>query len=127
MKSEIVDAAVVSIQAAELQGLKDGLNSVFDAGVAEAGSVPSGGFTQADIDAAVAKAVSDAQALDAQALADAQAKAALDVAALQVALDAMTAKEQLEEVAVADVQKSILSVQAAFDAIKALLVPAPVV
>lgn len=118
MKQDTVSAQKAIILQAQAQALEAGLGACYDQGLADA--PPAGvGFTQADIDAAVAAA----QAVDAQALAAAQAQAQSDIAAVQSALDAMTSKEQLEEGAVADVKASILQVQASFDAIKALLVP----
>lgn len=117
-KEDVVSAAVSSIQSAQAQALSDGLGSVYDAGLAAA-PVATGGLSQADVDAAVAAA----QAADAQALADAQAAAAAALAAVQSQLDQMTAKEQLEEAAVSGLQSSVVAVQAALDAIKALIVP----
>lgn len=99
------------------QGQMDALGVSFDNGSASG----AGGFSQADID----KAVAQAQALDAQALKDAQDKATADLAAVQSALDAMTAKEGIEEKAVAKVNDSVEQLQASLDAIKALLSPAP--
>lgn len=62
-KADVVAAGVVSVQAAEAQGLSDGLGAFYDQVVA---NVPVSGFTQADIDAAVlAKGVSDQAAADA--------------------------------------------------------------
>lgn len=121
-KTDVVAAALAAIQAGETQVLSDTLSSVYDQALAAAGSAP-GSFTQSDIDAAVAAA----QAVDAKALSDAQAQGASALAALQASLDQMTQKEQLEEKAVADVSAKIDQVQASFDAIKALLSPAPVV
>ncbi len=101
------------------QGQIDALGGAFDAGLSNGTPV---GFTQADIDAAVAAA----QAVDAQVLSDAQAASAASVAAVQLALDEMTAKEQLEEVAVADVQAKVTALKASMDAFLALF-PIPVV
>lgn len=117
-KEDVVSAAVASIQAAQVQALSNGLGFVFDQGVA---SVPASGLSQSDVDAAVAAA----QATDAGTLAQAQSDAQTAVAAVQTALDAMTAKEQLEESAVSNLQSSVAAVQAALDAIKALITPPP--
>ncbi len=135
-KEDVVAAGVAAVQAADAQALSDQLGIAYDAGALDQ-KASDGTLSQGDLDAAVsaalatAKVESDAvlaaaQAVDAQALADAQAQGAVALDAVQAALDAMTAKEQLEEEAVADVAAKILSVQAAFDAIKAILVPVPV-
>lgn len=131
-RQEVIDGQVSAIQSGQLEVLKSGLGVAFDAGMSESGG---GGFTQTDIDNAVAAAVlplndqivglqGQVQA-DAQVLADAQAKAQADLDAVSKSLVDMTAKEQLEELAVADVAAKIAQVQEAFDAIKALLTPAP--
>ncbi len=120
-KTDVIAAAVAAIQSGEAQVLNDQLGSVFDSGLASAPVGSGGGFTQADIDAAVAAA----QGVDAAALAAAQADFTAKMATLQTSLDAMTAKEQMEETAVAGLQTAIASVQASFDAIKAILLPAP--
>lgn len=117
-KTEVVAAQLSAVQSAQTQALSDGLGACYDAGLADAAPATTG-LTQADVDAAVAAA----QSVDAKALADAQAQAASDLAAVQSALEAMTAKEQLEEEAVAAVNASIAQVQASFDAIKALFAP----
>lgn len=138
-------AAVLSGQDAALEG---GLGACYDQGSADGvASVPAseGGFSQEQLNAAVASALAAAQAGSDQALAD--QKAASDAAfaadeaedekalvalqasmqekldALNAELVAMTAKEQIQELAVAAVKASILEVQAAFDAIKAILLP----
>lgn len=90
---------------------------------------------QEKIDAAVAAKVAELQPVidglnaqvskDAQDLLDLHAKADADLAAARQELADMTAKEQLEESAVADVKTKIDSVQASFDAIRALLSPQP--
>lgn len=116
MKEDVVAAGVKAVQDAEVQALSDQLGIAYDAGKAD-----GGGLSQADVDAAVAAQ----QAADAQVLADAQAKADADLAAAKQALADMTAKEQLEEAAVADVKAKIDAVQASFDAIKALFSPPP--
>lgn len=130
-KADVVAAQLQAVQSAEAQAVSDGLSACYDQGVADqlAAGGGSGQFSQSDIDAAVKAAVDPLNAeiaSDAQALSDAQAKASSDLAAVQASLDAMTQKEQLEEQAVADVAAKIAQVQASFDAIKALLAPAPV-
>lgn len=112
-RDESIAQGMSSIQ----QGQMDALGVSFDNGAASG----SGGFSQSDID----KAVAQAQALDAQALTDAQTKAASDLAAVQASLDAMTEKEGIEEKAVANVNNSVEQLQASLDAIKALLAPLP--
>lgn len=132
-KEDVVAAGVVAVQAADAQALVDQLGIAYDAGALDQ-KASDGTLSQGDVDAAVsaalasAKVESDAvlaadQAVDAEALAAAHAEADAKLAEVQTALDALTAKEQLEEAAVADVGAKILSVQAAFDAIKAILVP----
>lgn len=120
-KVDVVAAQKAAYLAAQDAVIETALEATYDAAVADQPvSTGTGGFTQADIDAAVLAA----QGVDAQALADAQAKALADIGAVQQALTDMTAKEQMEESAVAAVQQSVLAVQASFDAIKALLLPA---
>lgn len=124
-KDDAVSAAVLAVQAGQVQVLTDQLGSVFDQGEA-IGTGP--GFTQADIDAAVLAAVgplNDKIAQDALDLAAAQLDAETKLQAVQVALDAMTAKEQLEESAVLALQGSVQAVQTSLDAIKALVLPVP--
>lgn len=117
LKEDSVAARLLAMQAGELQAQTDALSGAFDDGVASMGT--GGGFTQADIDAAVQAA----QAIDAQALADAQAAAQAALDAVTAQLTDMTAKELNEEKVVTDLQTSVASVQAAFDAIKAVLFP----
>jgi hypothetical protein len=95
-KVDVVSAQLTAIQTGETQVLTAALGACYDAGEA-AGTGP--GFTQADIDAAVKAATDPLNAA---------------VASAQSALTDMTTKEQLEETAVAALQKTI-------DAIKALL------
>lgn len=120
-KEDSVAARLTALQAAETQAQTEALGGAFDDGVASAPAGTGGGFTQADID----KAVQSAQAADAQALADAQAKAASDLAVVQQQLVDMTAKELSEEAVVTNLQQSVAAVQSSLDAIKALIFPAP--
>lgn len=118
-KEDVVAAGVLAVQAAEEQALKDQLGIAYDAGALDQ-KAADGTLSQADLDAAVAQAVAAVQSVDAQALAEAQANAQGDLSLVQSALDAMTAKEQLEEKVVSDLNDAIQAVQASFDAIKAL-------
>lgn len=120
VKDDAVAAALVAVQAGETQVLTDQLGAVYDQGEAQ-GTGP--GFTQADIDAAVAAA----QAVDATALQAAQADASAKLAVLQGSLDALTAKEAPEAQLIASLQSSAVSLKAALDAIDAALNPPPVV
>lgn len=126
-KEDVVAAQYQAIQDGEAELVKGALGACYDQGVADqaAAGGSGAGFSQADIDAAVAKAVSDAQAVDAQALSDAQASAAASLAAVQQSLVDMTAKEQLEEQAVAQFQGSLASLQGALDQFKALIPQVP--
>lgn len=126
MKEEVIQAAVVAIQAQDTQVLTDQLGIVYDADRDSTGGV--GTYTQEQFDAKLAEALGADEALDVQALADAQAAFDVKFAKVQSDLEAMTEKEGLEAKAVKDVQASIDSVQAAFDAIKALFptLPMPV-
>lgn len=102
-KAEVVmekKAELIAAQDAALQAFGE---ACFDGGVASVPVVAPSDDVQAQIDAAVAAA----KAADAQAMSDA-------VAAVQKQLDDMTAKEGLEEQAVAALQGKL-------DAIKALL------
>lgn len=123
-KEDVVATQKAAILSGQDAALESGLGAAFDAGEAD-GNGP--GFTQADIDAAVAAAVDplNAQiAADALALSDAQAAADASLAAVNQALADMTAKEQLEEQAVMALQSSVAAVQVSLDAIKALVLPA---
>ncbi len=89
-----------------------------------------GTLSQGDVDAAVAlqKQADDAAlagqiAADGQALSDAQAASATALSDLQSKLDAMTEKEGLEEKSVKDLQTAMDTVQASWDAVKALFAP----
>ncbi len=77
----------------------------------------------ADQKSANDQALLDQKTADDQALADLHTQSDSQLAAVNQALVDMTAKEQLEELAVADVKAKIDAVQASFDAIKAILFP----
>jgi hypothetical protein len=127
-KQDVVSAQLAAIQSAEVQAITDGLGACYDQGAVDQ-KASDGTLTQDDLDAAV-KAATDPlnsqisalqtkDAADVQALADAQAKAASDLAAAQQALSDMTAKEQVEEGLVSGLQSAISSLQGSLDAIKA--------
>ena len=123
-KEDSLATRLAQLQAGVVQAESDAISGSYDDGLADGvASVPAGtgGFTQADIDSAVAAA----QAIDAQALSDAQAKAASDLASVQQQLSDMTTKEQGEELVVTNLQTSVAAVQSSLDAIKALIFPAP--
>lgn len=148
-KDDVVSSFVDAVEAGQKQVLVDQGGTVYDNGFNDGvASVPvgsDGGFSQADLDAAKAQGAADQKVIDdqalsdqkaaddaalqaksdadAQALADAQKAGSDAIAAVQKSLEDMTAKEQLEEQAVADVATKIEQVQAAFDAIKALFLP----
>jgi hypothetical protein len=129
-KEDTVSAQKQAIIDGESAVIEQALGAAFDAGFSEgAASVPPpDADEQAKIDAAVLAAVTPLQAQidqDAKDLADAHAKADADLAAVNQSLADMTAKEQMEEQAVADVKAKIDSVQASFDAIRALFSPQP--
>jgi hypothetical protein len=120
-KALILQAVLTAIQSGQNQVLSDAIGNGLDQMAAEvqanlpAPSAPapapsSGGFQQSDIDAAVAAQA----AKDTQALSDAQASAAN----LQSQLDALVAKEGLEEASVASLQGEISQ-------ISLILSPAP--
>lgn len=142
-KVDVVQAGVQSVQAAEAQALSDALGAFYDSVVADQPAA-GGGFTQADIDSAVAAAqtadaatLSASQAADAAALAGAlasdaaAAQTALDasnasLASLQAALDAMTAKDTADGAALAAFQVNVAQAQANLTAIEALFSAPPV-
>ncbi|MES1988408.1 MAG: hypothetical protein V4440_10315 [Pseudomonadota bacterium] len=117
-KADVVAAAVAAVQQGEAQVLADQFGSVFDQAEAQ-GTGP--GFTQADIDAAVASA----QGIDAQALADAKAASDAAMATLQAQLDDATAKKNADESVIAGLQSSADKLQAAVDLIHSLFPVAP--
>ncbi len=102
-----------------------------------------------DSDAALSNALSNAKIVSDQALVDMQTKCdqtladdqiaddkvmsdlnlahEASLAAVNQALVDMTAKEQLEELAVADIKLKIDQVQESFDKIKAILFPSPII
>lgn len=139
-KQDVVASQKIAIALGQEAVLEAGLGACYDQGLADA-PVGVGGISQEQADAMVASAVavalveSNAKLAELQSLFDADevadaaelqsAKEQLQgqIAALQVSLDEMTAKEALEAQAVANVQASIEQVQSAFDAIKALLLP----
>ena len=124
-KAEAVAAQLAAVLAGQNQALSDGLGACYDAGLADAPAPPpAGGFSQADLDAAVAAAVGPLQAKISQDAADlsaAQADCAQKLAELQAALDAMTAKELGEEGLVSQLQGSVAAVQDALDKIKSFV------
>ncbi|MGZ6468426.1 MAG: hypothetical protein ACXWQJ_14095 [Bdellovibrionota bacterium] len=117
-KEEIVQAGVAAIQSAQVQAISDQLGIAVDSAIA---SVPpsAGGFSQADIDTAVAAA----KAVDAEAMASAKSASDAALADMQSKLDALKGQE---ESAIAELQESMAKAQAAIAAVMALL-PAPVV
>jgi hypothetical protein len=102
-KIDVVQAAKDAMAAAQDSALGGCYDSAFAEGVASVPANPPGSLSQADVDAAVAKAQAD----------DVVAMNAA-VAAVQSQLDAMSAKDN------ADVA-SIAALQAKIDQIKALL------
>jgi hypothetical protein len=132
-KSEFVAAQKAAIIAGQDAAIQSGLDSVWDQAALEQ-KASDGTLGQPDLDAAVKAATDPLNAqiatlqsqisADAETLKAAQDKAASDLEAVNKALTDMTAKEQLEEQAVADVVAKINQVQASFDAIKSLLAPA---
>lgn len=132
MKADFVAAQKAAILVGQDAALQSGLDSVWDQAALEQ-KASDGTLSQGDLDAAVAAAVGPLNeqigvlqgqvSADADVLKAAQDKAAEDLGAVSQALIDMTAKEQLEEQAVADVVAKINQVQASFDAIKALLAP----
>lgn len=123
--------AVVAFDSA----LVEAKGALYDAGFADGvASVPvvvGGGFTQENIDAAVAaqkaiddQALADAlaadQAVDEAKLAELQAQCDVDKAALQVKIDELVAKQANDEATVKGLQDAMSAVQASWDAVKAL-------
>jgi hypothetical protein len=118
-KSDVVQAQLAAIQQAQIDAIVAGLGAAYDAGMADVAPAQPG-FTQADLD----KAVADAKAADAQVLADAQAKAVADMAALQGQFDSLSSKEAGENKIIVGLQGSIATLQSSLQALAALI-PAP--
>lgn len=123
-RSEAVAKGLSDIQSGEAQVISDALGAAFDANQSGSG----GGFSQADVDAAVqaakdadAAALADSQAADAKAQADAVAAVQGQLDGVTQALADMTAKEQVEEAAVQGFQSKLADLQSALDVIKGLL------
>jgi hypothetical protein len=127
-KVDVVAAQLAAVQQGQTDVLSQALGACFDAGEAD-GNGP--GFTQADIDAAVAAAVAplndQVAALQAQDAADVQvgtdAKAAL--ADLQSKFDALSQKEGVESGIISGLQSSLATLQAIVNQLTALQ-PVPV-
>ena len=124
-KTDIVSSQKAAILSGQDAALQAGLEAVYDLAAQEQ-KASDGTLTQGDLDAAI-KAATDplnAQIVQDQAdLVAAHADADAKLAAVQSALEAMTSKEQLEEKVVSDLQSSVAQVQAALDAIKAIVIP----
>ena len=127
-KSDTVATQLAAIQTAETQAITDGLGACYDQGAVDQ-KASDGTLTQADLDAAVAAAVAPLNtqiatltaqdAADVQALADAQAKAVSDLAALQAQLDAAVSADVADKALVSNLQGAVAAVQTSLDAIKA--------
>lgn len=124
-KDDAVAAAVAAITAGQAQVLADQIGSVFDQGEA-IGTGP--GFTQADIDAAVAAAVAPLN----QSISDLTAKDASDIqagtdalAALQASFDKMSADKAVEDGVIAGLQSAKDSLAAVLASLSTIGVPAP--
>ena len=87
MRADVISQGVAAIQASETQALSDQLGAAYDAGLASA--PPSGGLSQADVDAAIA----------AQKLADDSA-----LSDIKAQLAALAAKEGVEASVIAAIQ-----------------------
>lgn len=141
-KKQILSDALADIAVGELQVRSDAIGKALDAMALEQ-KASDGTLSQSDVDQAVAAAVaplnqqiSDLSAKDAadiQAAIDAKASGDAAVLDIQGKLDSalssladMTAKEQFEEQAVADVKLKIEAVQASFDVVKGIFFPPPV-
>lgn len=112
-KEDIVAAQKQAIVDGESAVIEQALGSAFDAGFSEgvASVPPPEADVQAQIDAAVAP-LNAKIAQDASDLADLHAKADADLASAQQSLSDMSAKEQMEEEAVAALQSKIDSIRA---------------
>lgn len=135
-KEDKVLAFVQAVQAAEVQVLTEKGGELFDGAFAEGvASVPatSGGdpskiFSQAEMDQAKADAAAAQAGVDQVALQAAVDAANQSLAALQVKLDEMTAKDQAAEGVVSDFQVKLKASQDAFNAVFAFIggpAPAP--
>lgn len=123
-RDEAIASAKQSVIAGQDQALNDGLGACYDQGLADAGgqTTTPGSFTQADIDAAVAAA----QAVDAQALADAKTAADAALADIQSKLDDVTGKAKADEDLIEGMKDSADKLQAAVDLIHSLFPALPV-
>lgn len=127
-KQETIDSQKQALAQAQDAALDSALGNVWDESALEQ-KASDGTLTQGDLDAAVKAATDPLNAQiadDAQKLSAAIASAQADHDSLQKSLDDMTAKEQLEEKVVSDLQNAVGQVQASLDAIKALVLPQPV-
>ncbi len=123
--AEFVASQKAAILAGQDAALEGGLEAVWVESALEQ-KASDGTLTQGDLDAAIKAATDPLNAQIAQDAADltaAHADADAKLAALQTSLDAMTADDATKTKAVTDLQGSVAGVQAALDAIKALLSP----
>lgn len=125
-KADVVSVQKQAVLDGQGAALEAGLGACYDAGLADA--PPSGGLTQADLDAAVAaareedaKVLADQKALDDAALADEHQRGAEALAALQVQLDAVSAAKAVEDGVIQGLQSSKDQIQAALDTLKSLI------
>jgi hypothetical protein len=126
-KEQVLADAKVAFAQKQDEVLSQVLGDVFDKAQAE---VPpsQGGFSQADIDKAVADAVAALQAkddADVKALADAHAEADAAIADLKGQLDAAVKSKQAEDSVVQGLQAKADEIQKLIDALRGLVMPAP--
>lgn len=115
-KVEAVAAMIAAVQAGQAQAMSDAGGALYDQAALDQKGI-DGSFSQADID----KAVADAQAVDAKAMADAKAASDAALVDLQGKLDALAAKEGQEAGVIKGLQASKDALAAALKTISDLL------
>jgi hypothetical protein len=119
-KEQVVNDGVQAIQSGVSGVYADQLGLAYDKGMSEAPQTP-GGFTQEQMDQAIADALAADEVIDQEKLAEAQAQAQGQIDALNAALADMTGKYDVEHAAVEGFRGKIDELQGSLDKIKELL------
>lgn len=121
-KDEIVSMQLQAISDSQTAALKSCLEATVDLAVASMPPSEGGmGFTQEQMDQAIAAAVTAKSEEDAVVLSQAHAQAEADLATASQALAEMTAKELSAEGVVSDFKVKLDGMQSSFEAVKSSL------
>lgn len=120
MKQDSIDKNFAAVQAAQSDAIKNGLGQAYDDGALDQ-KASDGTLSQADLD----KAVADAKAVDAQALADAKTASDAAMVEAQKQISDLQSKLGLDDAALAAVQSSMQAIQDASAKLLALFPSQP--